>query len=325
MAERKLDSTLDTLKISKRDITNFAASLLLALGIWLLYNLSLSYSATLSTDVYAVTNLPGYYTKSAEAVTVEARCRASGYDMLRSKRKKRHKVITINLDPELFSPLGEGQFSLPSTVLSAHIGELFGNEARLESFTSPSYTFKFLEENCRTVPVVPVSSVSFKSQHMQKGLIKLEPDSVTVYGEPSFLENVDRIYTSRLSLSSLSSTKRGVLKLEKPRSVRLSVPEVRYTLEVVRFVELRRSIPVTVRNAPPGKELNVYPAASDVLFRCVFPYTVDRTGQLQLYVDYNDFMRSTDGKCVVRMGELPPGVVTAGFKPEVVECVEGTR
>ena len=325
MSFRGLDTVLEKLKVTKRDAVSFIASLLLAFGIWLLYNLNLSYSATLSTDVYAVTNLSGHFPKSSEPVTVEARCRATGYEMIHSRRSNRRKQVILHLDPEVFVPETDGSFSLPATVLSAHVGEMFGNGARLEAFTATNYYFKFPVENNKTVPVVPVTSLSFKSQYMQKGSLKLEPDSVMVYGEPSFLENIDRVYTSRLSLSGLNSSRSGSLKLEKPRGVRLSDPEVRFHLDVVRYVEVKRSIGIHFRNVPLGKELNVYPSLAEVSLRCAFPFTVDRSDELQLYVDYKDFLASSDGKCVVRTGALPQGVISAVVKPEVVDCVEETR
>ena len=325
MSSRGLDSVLEKLKISRKDVTAFTASLLLAFGIWLLYNLNLSYSATLSADVYAFTNLPGRFQKSSEPVLVEARCRATGYEMLHSRRSKKSRAVVLQLDPELFVPEGDGAYSLSSTVLSARVGELFGNGARLESFTSPTYVFKFAPEANKTVPVVSVTSLSFKPQYMQKGAIRLDPDSVMVYGDPSFLENVDRIYTSRLSLSGLSSPKSGYLKLEKPRSVRLSTDETRYELDVIRYVEVKRSAAIQLRNVPAGKELNSYPSTVELSLRCAFPYTVDRTDELQIYVDYKDFVSSSDGKCAVRTGALPQGIISVKLMPEVVECVEETR
>ena len=44
-----------------------------------------------------------------------------------------------------------------------------------------------------------------------------------------------------------------------------------------------------------------------------------------IYVDYKDFVSSSDGKCAVRTGALPQGIISVKLMPEVVECVEETR
>jgi len=325
MPGRWLDSLMDRLKVNKRDAAVFLLSLLLAFGVWFLYNMNQSYSSTLQSRVYVKSNLPGYFPQSSEPVTVEARCRATGYDLLRNRRRMRGKSVVIRVDPDQLTDDGNGQFLLSSNALGAHVGELFGSEVRLESFIAPSYAFKFPQENHKTVPVIPVNFLTFRPQYMLKSPLRVQPDSVIVYGEPAYLENIERVYTHRISATNLQSTKVGIVKLECPRGVRLSDTEVEYTIGVTRFVEIRKTVPLSARNVPPGRDLSVYPSTADVLFRCVFPLAQDRTSEAQFYVDYEDFQSSVSGKCVARSDLLPPGVISWSMQPEVFECVEEGR
>lgn len=320
-----LDALVHSLKVRRRDVVSFLVALLLAFGVWLLYNMNQSYSATLPSRVYVKSNLAGYFPQSTEPVTVEARCRARGYDMLRSRRRMRGRPVVITVEPEQLKPDGEGIFLLSSNVLGAHIGELFGSEVRLESFIAPSYAFRFAVENHKTVPVLPVSYLSFRPQYMQKDRLRLQPDSVIVYGDEAHLEGIERINTRRLSLSGVSTTQTGRIGLECPRGVRLSDEEVDYRVEVTRYVEILRTVPVAVRGVPRGKDLSVYPSTAQVRFRCAFPMAQDRTGEVQFYVDYADFTGSVSGKCVARADALPPGVLGWSMEPEVFDCVEEAR
>ena len=320
-----LDSLVDRLKVNKRDVAVFLTSLLLAFGIWMLYNMNQGYSATLQARVYVKSNLPGYFPTSSDPVTVEARCRATGYDLIRNRRRMRGRAVTIRVEPDQLTEEGDGMFSLSSNALGAHIGELFGSEVRLESFIAPAYSFKFPQEDHKTVPVIPVSYLTFRPQYMLKDRLRLEPDSVIVYGDPAYLENIERIHTHKISVSNLNATAVGNVKLECPRGVRLSDTEVGYSIVVTRYVEVRRSVPVSVRNVPAGKNLSVYPSTADVLFRCVFPMASDRTSEVQFYIDYEDFQNSLSGKCVARTDALPPGVLNWAVTPEVFECVEDLR
>jgi hypothetical protein len=317
-----LDPVVERLRVNKRDVTVFVLSLLLAFGIWLLYNMNQSYSATLQSRVYVKSNLPGYFPKSSDPVTVEARCRATGYDMLRNRRRMRSKSVTIQVDPDQLTEEGEGVFVLSSNALGAHIGELFGSEVRLESFISPTYSFRFPQENHKTVPVIPVSYLTFRPQFMLRDRLRLQPDSVIVYGEPAYLENVERIYTHKISASNLHASKVGNVALECPRGVRLSDTEVGFTINVTRYVEIKKNVSLSVRNAPSGKELSIFPSTAEVSFRCVFPMASDRTSEMQFYIDYNDYLYSVSGKCVPRTDELSPGVINWSVQPEVFECVE---
>ena len=173
--------------------------------------------------------------------------------------------------------------------------------------------------------MIPVSYLTFRSQYMQKDRLRLEPDSVIVYGDAAYLENIERVYTRRISLSNVSATQTGKIALENPRNVRLSDSEVGYVLDVTRYVELRKTVSVTTRNVPSGRNLSVFPSTAEVLFRCVFPLSSDRTSEMQFYVDYADFANSVSGKCVARTDALPQGVINWSMQPEVFECVEVGR
>ena len=105
-------------------------------------------------------------------------------------------------------------------------------------------------------------------------------------------------------------------------SVRLSVDEVSYALDVTRYVEVRREVKVGTRNVPAGRDLTVYPSVTDVVFRCVFPLASDPTEGISFYVDYNDFVHSINGRCVPRDSGLPSSVIDYTVEPGVLECIE---
>lgn len=315
----------DVLNIHRRDVAVFLTSLLLAFGMWLLYNLNLSYSATLSARVYAESNIPGHFTISSEPVILEARCRTTGYRMIRNYRNGLRKPVTVALDPDLLHEDPDGSFVISSNELSGHVGEIFGSEVRLESFLMPTYSFRFPVENHKTVPVFPVAALEFKPQYMARSRMTVEPDSVMIYGDPAYLESIDRVCTRRISLAGISSSRAGSVRLEAPKGIRLSNESVNYSLEVTRYVEICRTIKVELKNAPAGKDVSIFPSTADAVFRCAFPMTTDRTGEVSFYIDYNDFHNSIGGHCAARVDDLPAGVIDCRLEPEVFECLEDVR
>ena len=63
----------------------FAASLILAVLIWLFSNLSRPYSGVLTVPIIAECNLQGHSNVSTNASMLSARCRAEGYRLLREE------------------------------------------------------------------------------------------------------------------------------------------------------------------------------------------------------------------------------------------------
>ena len=55
--------------------------------------------------------------------------------------------------------------------------------------------------------------------------------------------------------------------------------------------------------------------------KCRFPLKGDPARSMELYVDYEDFVRTVSGKCPVRHATLPEGVISYDIEPFYVECI----
>ena len=312
-------------RLKGTDLAVFLFSLLLAFGIWLLHNLSLNYSDTMSVPVVAECNLEGHANVSSNSSVVVARCRTTGFSLLRNARQRKRDAVRIRFQcKDMHQKEGE-IFSIGAAELGSYVGEIFGDGVRLESILSENVQFRFPFENHRRVPVQAMHVMSFKPQYMAMGEMRLQPDSVTVYGEPFHLEHIDRVSTRTINLPNLHSSAHGVVKLEPIAGVRLSETEVNYSLDVTRFVEISAEAVVSLRNVPSGVRLSVYPSTAKVVYRCAFPLSRDPTDDVRFYIDYKDFANSRDGKCVPRVSGIPEGVISYAISPEVFECIESSR
>ena len=126
-------------------------------------------------------------------------------------------------------------------------------------------------------------------------------------------------------LTDLDKSVSGEIALEKLRGIRCSAEKITYSIEVVRYVEIEADMPVSIRNVPPGKRLTVYPGTVKVFFRCAFPVTVSPQERVHFYIDYNDYLNSLSGQCVVKNDGMPVGVIGFTVDPEVFECIESGR
>ena len=297
----------------------FLLCLLLSASIWLIHNLSQEYAGVASVPVVAHSGIIGRAAVSREAVTVSARCSATGFKLLQLKHM--HREVPVEIHAEDLVWAGEDKYNVSSAEMAKYSSDIFGSGVSLITFLNQSYSFEFAAENFKTVPVRAVYSASYKPQYMAAGPIKLVPDSVTVYGPDFRLAAVDEVVTKSVSLSDLSGNKGGVVKLISRPGLRMSAGEIAWSLDVVRFVEVRSTVKLSVRNVPAGVGFAVYPSSAEAVFRCQFPAKGNPAERCEFYVDYNDFAASISGRCVARCDNVPQYVIDWSLEPETFDCI----
>lgn len=310
---------------SRRDVTSFITSLLLAFCLWLGYSIDQNYDEALKVPVIAVSDIQGHQRESSNVCTIEATCNSPGRRVIHLKNSDKRDPVKVYFDSAVFTHKSGDEFFVSANDLGGYITDIFGKNVTLRGFSTTGFTFTFPVENHKTVKVVPVNLISYKSQYMSRGGLSISPDSVIVYGEPQYLENIEKISTETLQLNNLSSSKSGSLKLEAPKGVRLSDEAVNYSVDVTRYVEITKSVPVTVTGAPSGKSFSVFPSTADVSFRCVFPMPSDRTGEVSVYIDYADFSKSRNGRCIAKVSDLPSGVIDCIVAPDIFDVIENGK
>ena len=297
-------------------------SLFLAVAVWLLTNLSKVYSGTISVPVVAECNIEGHGMESTNTVVVSARCRTEGFRLLREKSRRERKVVKVRFDRADLRNTAPHTFCVVGGTKNSYVNQFFGDGSVVEAFISDTLKFIFPVENHKRVPVEVNKTVVCRSQFMPSGTFKVMPDSVTLYGDDTHLDAVERVTASRLVLTDVHESQHGVLRLNPVKGVRMSVEEVSYELPVSRYVELRTTVPVEVWNTPAGHQLQVYPPNAQVVIRCVFPLSKDPLESFKLYIDWKDFSASISGRCVARTLRLPAAVLDYRIEPEVFDCVE---
>lgn len=297
-------------------------SLLIAFVVWTLTNLARDYSGTVSVPVVAQCNIEGHGLESENTALVSARCRTDGFRLVRESSRRDRKVVKVRFNRSDMRHLGPHTYGVIGGAKNSYSNQFFGDKVHLEAFITDTLRFVFPVENHKKVPVEVPHSITFRSQYMLSGPMKVTPDTVTIYGDQARLDAVDRVITPRVVLSNVGESQHSVLKLNVPEGTRLSVDQVSYEIPVSRYVELQATLPVEVRNAPAGRQLQVYPPTAKVVLRCAFPMGKDPLKSFKLYVDWNDFSTSLTGRCAPRTPRHPASVLAYRVEPEVFDCVE---
>ena len=310
------------LKAHRKDLAVFVPSFLLAFSIWFIHNVSLRYSEILTATVAARSNLDGRRDISSNLCTVTARCRATGYTILRNKAfGGRRKHLIYIPESALKYTHGDLYAFVPESL--PEFGNLvFGSSvSSVEHYLSDTLFFHFPPEEYRKLPLKFKGSCDFAPQYMSVKGVQLEPDSVYVYGEPSVLDGLSAIYTQTMLLSYLDANEHGSVDLEQPSGVRLSQTQAEYRINVSRYVTLIVPMDVKVKGLPDGKNIAVFPSSVKAQVNFLFPLRVSVDSVDVAYVDYAEFEKSRSGKCILRTDNLPEGVLSVVFETETVDCV----
>lgn len=294
-------------------------SVALAAAIWLIVNLSGTYSGIITVPVRAVSNIDGHSETSSGIVTVTAICRTDGFRLLTRERKS---PVTVRFQSSDLHQKGPEVFFIAGSAKNSYIQSIFGDNAVVEAFVTDTLEFTFpLQHNIR-VPVEPVMDLGFRPQYMATSRLKVSPDSVTIYGEASRIDGIERVTTSQLRMTDIHQSQQGMLRINAIKGVRMSAQEVTYSLDVDRYVEVRSTLPVEVWNNPAGHHLQVFPSQAEVVLRCRFPVRKDPLKDFRVYIDYKDYASSLTGRCIAHTLRLPENVLECRIEPQVFDCIE---
>lgn len=310
----------NSLNFDGRDWAVLLLALLLAFSIWVIHNMALKYNDNLQASVVAVSNIDGHAPESINECQVTAKCRATGYKLLLYSLKNKKQRVKVSFPASALKHRSGDEYYIVSSDLIEYSNQIFSSGIAVDYFNADTLFYRFPFEHHKKLPVEPILSLSYRQQYMSDSGLMIEPDSVIVYGEPFRLEGLDVIKTEPIRHSDLHTNITGIVKLEPAKGVRLSTPEINYSVDVVRFTELQTVAPIKTVNVPAGKNLAVYPSVAKVSLKYEFPPVAGFSEDVVLTVDYNEFQESLSGKCRVKLAAPKDGVIVYQVDPPYVEC-----
>ena len=316
-----LHRLLKALNFNRRDWVVLLLALLLAFSTWLIHNLSLRYNDYLKVSVSAICNIEGHSNVSENRCEVMARCRTTGYQVIKYNFRPRSVEVQVQFQPSVMKRKSDDVFYLTSADLQEYSHLIYGDKVSVEYFVSDTLFFSFPVQESKRVPVYLVHSLSFRPQYMNASEFTCVPDTITIYGDKFKIDKIDRVYTAPIRKPDLYEDIQGLAQIEKIRGVRFSDTEVRYSMDVTRYVELKNTYQIQTVNVPADKKLLVYPSYVEAAFKCKYPLADDAMENVTFVVDYKDFISSLSGKCVVKAVNMGDNVLSYQVDPVAVNCV----
>jgi len=306
-------------KLSLRDYLALALSLIAAMLVWFIHNLSLNYSDIVQCTIQAECNIDGHSESASSPNEIAARCDMPGFGMIYFKRTA-HIPGVIRFSREDMHSKDDETFYMTSSDLNKYFHEIFGEQAHLEYFVTDTVFFHFTKVHFKKVPVNPVTAISFKPQYMPRGELAITPDSVLVYGTESQLISINKVNTKQILLKDISSEEYGEVKLETPDGLRLSQQKVDYSIQTVRYIEQEKVLPVKMTGEPQGYNFHILPSTAKVRIRTVFPSNTDFS-EAYVGISYSDFTSGKSGQCIGCLEGVETEVLYYSINPDVFECL----
>jgi len=247
-----------------RKIRVFLFFLILTSIIWLLIELSKTYSTTTKIKLtYA--NLPSSKLLLKKPIEeIEGELNATGFSLL--KYKINQPKVTINLSNTLQK--GTLNYVLPNNQI-ASLNQKLSNKSKIITFLTDTIYIELINNITKKVPINSKLKMNFKVGYNLIEELKIIPDSIQISGPKTSLDSIFEISTNTLELNEVYTDIKEILKLKIPKIKNISMETVSVTVigEVDKFTEGRFTLPVIIINKPEGVKISPFPKEIEVIFQ----------------------------------------------------------
>ncbi|WP_457615624.1 CdaR family protein [Lutibacter sp.] len=259
-----MKSSVASLK-KNRKIKVFLFFIVLTSIIWLLMELSKSYTSTVTFSVKYV-NLPeGKLLQSTPVNKLDIDIKAPGFTLL--KYKISEHPISLNLGS--LTKKNKKYYFLPNKQLSFIKSKLSGDVEPV-SVLKDTIFIDLGVKLSKKVPVKPTINLAFKLGYNLVSNLQITPDSITISGPQKYVDSIQELSTSVVNLEDIHKDIRLSLPIQLPAkktNVKLSASKVAIEGKVEKFTEGSFTIPVTFINKPDSVSITPLPKEIEVIYQ----------------------------------------------------------
>jgi len=295
---------------AREKVIVFSIAFVLALSLWFVVNMNREFNITVQVPV-ELTNLPDNLALRSDVpdnVTVNVSGEGWSLISLYSNPPK------VSLDAE------SRQINLFEQIrnMSGSFSEL--NVTQVEPIM---LTIETEEKATKRVPIVTQIELNLQNRYGLIGEPEISPDSVTLTGAESRLQELSQWETEEVSLDDVSRSMERVINLREPTSgIILSTNEVNYQINVAEFTEAEVRLPVRTRNLPSGEAVSFNPSSITIRYDVPIHQYSDVQGirPFAVYVDYADLQADDTGYITPRVEKITDDfdVRLRSFQPQRV-------
>ena len=295
------------LQKSHRKIKVFFIVFILTSIIWLLIELSKTYTSTVQVRV-KYKNIPeAKLLQNTPVEEVEVIVRAPGFSILSHRISNRE----ISFDLNDMAMKNSVYFLIPNSQLSKINSQISG-DLEIMNILKDSIILDIGKRISKRIPVIPNLELNFNLGYNLVGELDLEPDSVDISGPEKLIDTIQKVTTKKVILNDVNESINKKLLIIYPvssKNISFSSENVLVKGTVDKFTEGNLSIPVKVINEPEGVIINPFPKVIDITYQVgVSNFSkIDETS-FTIVFDYLQFKNDTLTKfltpVVIKQSEL---------------------
>ena len=261
---------------NREKIIAFSVALFFGLCLWFIVNLSRDFNVTIQVPI-VLSNLPSDVTISSEIPeTASVVLTGEGWSLISVYTNPPRVLVNaesdeVNLAEQLRSQVGA--FS-DLNIVQVRPTQLFILKERRVS---------------RNLPIRNRTTIRFTDQFGQLSDPVISPDSVTVTGAESILDELEYWDTADTELTNINQSIDRAIQLQSMTGVSLEPSTVNLSMEVAEFTEAEIRVPIRTRNLPSGRAVSYNP--SSILVRYDVPIhqfsEVQGVRLFNAFVDYS--------------------------------------
>lgn len=274
-------------------------------------------SISLSKDFYINVDIPvkvinfpeGYSSGTKLPEKISAKIRGNGW-----------KLIAVNLGAESEYIISAGKDSGKKYINlynSLSENQWLATDMEVLDLNPDTISIYIEKLKVKKVKIEPDVNLNFKAGYGLATDIKVTPDSTTVSGPASFVENLNSVLTERINISELDTRKVEQAFLKNIPGMNFKVTSVTVNLDVQKIVDKNfDNLPVSVIDIPGDREVVLLPNRVSVGIRG----GINILGKLneddfKAYVYYKDVVLDTLGNVTPQV-EIPDNTSLIFTKPE---------
>lgn len=271
--------------LGREKIVVFTVSFILAFCLWLLVNLSRDFNLDINLPI-SVANVPqDQALREPLPETATVGISGEGWKLINFYNNP--PPIDVNItDSEinLYDQVRQNMNALP--------------DINVQKVQPLILSVNLEEKVSKKVPVVSHIELSFRDQFSLLDSASFQPDSITITGASSLVENIRAWPTDSLVISDISGDISRNVSLKEPEElISLEQSLVNFTAPVAQFTEGEVRVKVDTRNLPITSNVSFSPSSISVKFDVPIANYADLEGAdlFDAYIPYDDLMEDSTG------------------------------
>jgi len=291
----------------KKNLHIIVLSVVFSIILWISISLSNDYYATVNVPIKLVNFPTGYSTASDIPKDISVKLKGKGWKLLGVNiSTKSDYTISVDdsgrINVNLYNYLGENQW--------------LSSDIEVIDITPDTLSFMVEKDFMKKVSIVSDLDLKFKQGYGLASPVQIIPDSTTLYGPKSVVNNLSFVYTKRKIYKNLDDQTSDQIALEDLPGVIYKNREVRVILNVQQIIDKNfDDIDVRINDLPVDRDVILLPNKISAGIRGGIEMLGKMNNdEIKAYVNYREIVLDTLGSVIPHV-EIPENTTLKYIKP----------